>query len=71
MKKIFKLLALPVFITILVLFVMEMLGFRIFTAVTWILGNLILSPIGWILTIFVVVIVVVIRYRRKEANKKN
>jgi hypothetical protein len=44
-------------IAALALLLMEMSGFGIFVALTWILGNLILAPVGWVLIPIVVVIV--------------
>jgi hypothetical protein len=38
------------------IFMMELSGFGIFMAVTWILGNLILNPVGWVLVPIVVAI---------------
>jgi len=42
----------------LVLILLEASGFGIFVAVTWILGNLVLNPLGWMLIPLVVAIVV-------------
>ena len=43
-------------LTGLVILMMELSGFGIFMAVTWILGNLILNPVGWVLIPVVVAI---------------
>ncbi len=45
----------------LVILMMELSGFSIFIAVTWILGNLILNPVGWVLIPVVVAIAFVYR----------
>lgn len=44
------------FLSGLVILMMELSGFGVFMAVTWILGNLILNPIGWVLIPVVVAI---------------
>lgn len=46
----------------LAILLMELSGFGIFMAVTWILGNLILNPIGWVLV--PIVIAIAFAYRR-------
>ena len=43
-------------LTGLVIVLMELSGFGIFMAVTWILSNLILNPVGWVLVPLVVAI---------------
>lgn len=40
----------------LLILMMELSGFGIFMAITWILGNLILNPIGWVLIPLIVAI---------------
>jgi hypothetical protein len=40
----------------LVILMLELSGFGVFMAVTWILGNLILNPVGWVLIPVVVAI---------------
>jgi len=40
----------------LVILMMELSGFSVFMAVTWILGNLILNPVGWVLIPIIVAI---------------
>ena len=52
----------------LALILMEMSGFGIFLIVTWILGNLILSPLGWVLVPLVVAIA--FAYRRYFKREK-
>jgi hypothetical protein len=46
----------------MLIILMELSGFGVFLAVTWILGNLILNPIGWVLVPLVVAIA--FAYRR-------
>jgi uncharacterized membrane protein len=58
-------------LTGLVLIALEMTGFGVFIAVVWILGNLILNPIGWVLIPAVVAIALVHRSRfRTEIREK-
>jgi len=45
-------------ITGLALVAMELSGFGIFLALTWILGNLILNPVGWVLVPLLVAVAV-------------
>jgi uncharacterized membrane protein len=53
------------------LIALEMTGFGVFIAVVWILGNLILNPIGWVLIPVVVAIALVHRSRfRTEIREK-
>ena len=54
----------------LVILMMEFSGFGIFMAVTWILGNLILNPIGWVLIPVVVAIAFAFRghFTRNKLN---
>jgi hypothetical protein len=51
----------------MVLVVMEMSGFGIFLVVAWILSNLILNPLGWVL--IPVVVAVALAYRRVFARE--
>ena len=55
-------------LTGLVLVAMELSGFGIFMALPWILGNLILNPIGWVL--IPVVVAVAIAYRSKLKSER-
>jgi hypothetical protein len=58
-------------LTGLVLIVMEVSGFGVFLAVAWILGNLILNPVGWLLIPLVVAIAFAYRrYFQREKMKK-
>ena len=52
-------------ISALVLLLMELSGFGIFIVMSWILGNLILNPIGWVL----IPIVVAITFTHKKSLK--
>jgi cytochrome c-type biogenesis protein CcmH/NrfG len=47
---------------------MELSGFGIFIALTWILGNLILTPVGWV--VIPVVIAIAIAYREKLKKER-
>ena len=48
-------------LTGLVIVAMELSGFGIFLALTWILGNLILNPVGWVLIPLLVAVAVMYR----------
>jgi hypothetical protein len=55
----------------LLIILMELSGFGIFVAVTWILGNLILNPFGWFLVPIIVAVAFAFRnYFKKENLKK-
>lgn len=54
-------------IAVLVIFLMEMSSFRIFQIISWILGHLILSPIGWIGIPIIVFFVI----KHKNSKKKD
>ena len=49
---------------------MELSGFGIYLAIPWIIGNLILNPLGWIL-IPIIVAIVVHYYNRLKGDKFN
>lgn len=51
----------------IVLIFLEMSGFSIFLILTWILGNLILNPLGW----FLIPIVVAVIFYHRDKFKKN
>lgn len=55
----------------LAIILMEMSGFGIFLVVTWILGNLILNPVGWILIPLIVAIAFAYRryFKREQMGK--
>ena len=57
-------------LTGLVLVAMELSGFGIFLAVTWILGNLILNPVGWVLIPLIVAVAVMYRDRLRREKLK-
>ena len=48
-------------LTGLLLIIMEFSGFGVFMLITWILGNLILNPVGWVL--IPVIVAIVIKHR--------
>jgi hypothetical protein len=52
----------------ILIIVMELSGFTVFLVVTWILGNLILNPMGWVLVPLVVAIA--FAYRRHFKREK-
>ena len=52
----------------LIILMLELSGFGIFMALTWILGNLILNPVGWVL--IPIVVAVVFHYRDLFAKNK-
>ena len=52
-------------ITSIIILLMEMSGFTIFMVVSWILGNLILTPLGW----FLIPVIVAIVFTHKEKLK--
>ena len=52
----------------LVLLMLELSGFGVFMALTWVVGNLILNPVGWVL--IPVVVAVVFYYRDSFAKNK-
>ncbi|MCG8552204.1 MAG: hypothetical protein MI799_17515 [Desulfobacterales bacterium] len=55
----------------LVLIMMELSGFGIFMVLTWILGNLILNPVGWVLIPLIVAITFKYRshFKRDKLNR--
>lgn len=58
----------------ILIILMELSGFTVFLVVTWILGNLILNPMGWVLVPLVVAIAFAYRRhfkREKMAELKN
>jgi gas vesicle protein len=55
-------------ITAIVILLMELSGFGIFMILTWILGNLILNPMGWV--IIPSVVAIVFTHRESLKNKK-
>jgi uncharacterized membrane protein len=54
----------------LVLILMELSGFSVFIVITWILGNLILNPVGWILIPLIVAIGFTYRRHFKQDKLK-
>lgn len=54
----------------LVILAMELSGFGIYLVIPWIIGNLILNPLGWIL-IPIIVAIVVHYYNRLKGDKFN
>jgi hypothetical protein len=52
----------------LVILMLELSGFGIFMILTWILGNLILNPVGWVL--IPIVVAVVFHYRDSFTKNK-
>ena len=52
-------------ITAFLILLMELSGFGIFIILTWILGNLILTPVGW----FLIPLIVAIAFTHKEKLK--
>ncbi len=57
-------------LTGLVLLAMEASGFGVFLALTWILGTLVLTPVGWLLIPAVVAIAFAYRSRFRAENRK-
>jgi uncharacterized membrane protein len=54
----------------ILIILMELSGFTVFLVVTWILGNLILNPVGWILVPLVVAIAFAYRRYFKRGKMK-
>jgi len=52
----------------LVLMMLELSGFGVFMALTWIIGNLVLNPVGWVL--IPIVVAVVFHYRDSFTKNK-
>ena len=55
-------------ITALVILLMELSGFGIFLVMAWLLGNLVLTPIGWVL--IPIVVAVTFTHRKSLKNKR-